>query len=385
MKIWNAGGYARFLTIFVLMVPWQTAAAAPPPRAHHACTHRPKAGWARCYASVLNDSTGHPLALSTPHGYGPADFHNAYRVGTETAGSATIGIVVAYDAPHIRADLDVYDRTFGLRAFPDCGSLGQSSCFDRVDQHGGKHFPKADSGWALEASMDVEIAHAMCQNCRIVMVEAASASLDDLSAAVDQAVAQGARVVSNSYGGAEFAGESNYDRHYRHSGVTMTVSSGDSGYGVNYPAASPEVVAVGGTSLHWDGARVVFETAWSKSGSGCSRYEPKPAWQHDPGCPRRTVADIAADADPVTGAAVYDSYATNGRSGWFSVGGTSLAAPLVAGILAVKGGLATGNAMYADHNWRDIISGKNGSCRSYLCQSAPGYDGPTGLGVPNGT
>jgi subtilase family serine protease len=168
--------------------------------------------------------------------------------------------------------------------------------------------------------------------------------------------------------------------------VIFTASSGDSGYGTSYPAASPYVIAVGGTRLRPSGTRWT-ETAWAGTGSGCSSYEPKPAWQHDTGCARRSIADVAADADPATGAAVYSSVSTGG-AGWFVVGGTSLAAPLVAGMVAISG--HTGQAAVMAHLYQslytgrlhDVASGSNGACSSYLCQAGPGYDGPTGVGAP---
>ena len=163
----------------------------------------------------------------------------------------------------------------------------------------------------------------------------------------------------------------------------MIVSSGDNGYGTNYPAASPHVVAVGGTSLQLNRGRVSSETTWAGAGSGCSLYEPKSAWQRDTRCSRRTIADLAADADPQTGAAIYDSYGSNGR-GWLTLCGTSLAAPLVSGLLASSGraGIAP-SRLYAS-SIRDITDGANGNCRNYLCHGTTGYDGPAGIGVPNG-
>jgi subtilase family serine protease len=169
------------------------------------------------------------------------------------------------------------------------------------------------------------------------------------------------------------------------------VSSGDSGYGVEYPAASRYVTAVGGTKLTLDSAgNRVAETAWSGAGSGCSAYEPKPSWQHDTACSRRTVADVSADADPASGASIYDSTAYQGQTGWFRVGGTSLAAPLVAAVYALAGNgssTSSGSFPYAHaSSLFDVTSGSNGSCGgSYLCTAVAGFDGPTGLGSPNGT
>jgi subtilase family serine protease len=235
----------------------------------------------------------------------------------------------------------------------------------------------------------VQIAHGICPDCKILLVEAKSNSFANLMAAVDYASSH-ANVVSNSYGASEFSGETSYDFHFNHVGVPITVSSGDNGYGVEYPAASQYVTAVGGTtlSLSANGSRA-SETAWSGAGSGCSAYEPKPSWQTDTGCARRTVADVSADADPASGAAVYDSYGSSGQKGWFTVGGTSLAAPLVAGVYGLAGnGASTTYASFPyahSGSLYDVVSGSNGSCSgSYLCTSVRGFDGPTGLGTPAG-
>ena len=222
-------------------------------------------------------------------------------------------------------------QQFGL---PPCTTA--NGCFRKVDQNGGTSYPAANSGWDLEIALDVEIAHAICQNCKILLVEASSASVAALGTAVNDAVALGANVVSNSYGAAEFSSETGYDTYYNHPGVAITASSGDGGYGVEFPAASQYVTAVGGTTLTLNADKTYRgETAWSGAGSGCSLYEPKPAWQTDTGCSRRTVADVSADADPNSGAAIYDSYGYHGQ-GWFQVGGTSLAAPLVAAVYALS-------------------------------------------------
>lgn len=341
-----------------------------------------KPGYARCNASILTDSSGAtPLTASTPQGYGPADFRAAY--GVHGSARAHVAAVVAFDAPHILADLTAYSKTYGLPILYACRSVGQDGCFEKLNQRGGKILPPPNSGWAVEASLDVESIHGMCPQCQISLIEASSSSINNLSAAAEEAAKLGATVVSNSYGGPETGSETVYDARYHTPGVTVVASSGDSGYGTGYPAASPYAVAVGGTSLHMTNGQVVSEHAWRGAGSGCSHYEAKPAWQHDTHCTSRSIADVAADADPATGAAIYDSYGHNGHSGWFIVGGTSLAAPLVAGIIAGSGHSANQPAMlYATTRIiRDIAGGSNGRCASYLCRAAAGYDGPTGLGA----
>ena len=346
------------------------------------CTTAQSAGTARCNAIIVTDSSNKPLATSSPQGYGPSAFKAAY--GARNTATAHLAIIVAYDAPNIASDLTIFSKTFGLSPLPNCTSSTQSGCFEKLSQHGTTSYPATNRSWSVEASLDVESVHGMCPGCRISLIEASSPTISNLSSAVDQAIALGAQVISNSYGGNESTAETQYDKHYNQPGVTMVASSGDSGYGTNYPAASPFVVAVGGTTLKMNGANVASEIAWSGAGSGCSRFETKPRWQHDNKCPTRTVADIAADADPSTGAAVYDSYGVSGRSGWFTVGGTSLAAPLVAGMLAASGNASNQPAkLYGASSSaiRDIVSGNNGNCPSYLCRATAGYDGPTGLGV----
>jgi subtilase family serine protease len=319
-------------------------------------------------------------------------FTTAYGLPSATAGSGqTIGIVDAYNDPSAEGDLGTYSSTFGL---PSCTTA--NGCFKKVNQTGGTSYPSTNGGWALEISLDVQIAHAACPNCKILLVEASSNSFKNLLAAEDYATSH-ATVVSNSWGGSESSSETGNDSHFNRSGVPITVSSGDNGYGVEYPAASPYVTAVGGTTLNLSADSMrSSETAWGSAGSGCSAYEPKPSWQHDSGCTRRTVADVSADADPNTGAAVYDStkycafLVFNCTSGWYQVGGTSLAAPLIASVYALAGNGAStqGGSFPYSHvtSLYDVLSGSNGSCSGgYLCTAGAGYDGPTGLGTPNGT
>jgi subtilase family serine protease len=230
---------------------------------------------------------------------------------------------------------------------------------------------------------------AACPSCKILLVEATSASNANLGAAVNEAVKLGASVVSNSYGGSESSSDPTYDtKYYNHSGVLVVASSGDNGYGVEYPAASPFVLAVGGTSLTKStNSRGWTEGAWADAGSGCSKYGTKPTWQKDAGCSKRTVADVSAVADPNTGVAVYDTY--GGVGGWLVFGGTSVASPLVAAIFARSGVSAKGTSFPYAHTsaFNDVTTGSNGTCSAsakYLCTAAKGYDGPTGLGTTNG-
>lgn len=350
-----------------------------------ACPGPAQQGSARCHARVVTDKGGSPSAGSTPAGLSPAQIHSAYSLpNTALSGTPTIAIVDAYNDPNIEKDLAVYNSTYGL---PPCTTA--NGCFKKVNQTGGTSYPSTNAGWSLEIALDVEIAHATCQNCNILLVEANSASFADLLAAEDYATAH-SNVVSNSWGANEFSSETSYDSHFNRAGVPITVSSGDAGYGVEYPASSQYVTAVGGTSLtlNSNGARA-SETVWSGAGSGCSAYEPQSLWQtalNLSGCAKRIVADVSAVADPNTGAAVYDSVRYQGRSGWFQVGGTSLSAPLVASVYALSGNFVGTNSIPYNHttNLFDVISGSNGSCGTYLCNGTAGYDGPTGLGTPSG-
>ncbi|HSX15884.1 MAG TPA: S53 family peptidase [Candidatus Saccharimonadales bacterium] len=351
------------------------------------------ASMAGCFARVETDKSNNPAVTTLPAGYGPAQFHGAYQTPGTSLNPGTIAVVAAYDAPNIVSDLATYNKTFGLPVFPSCSRTVTAACFQKVDQNGGTNYPQRNSGWALEISMDVEMAHQTCQNCKLILVEASSASYTNLMKAVDRARQMGATVVSNSYGSNEFSGETAYDNHFNFPGVAFVFSSGDSGYGASYPAGSPFVTAAGGTTLNITAANAwQAETVWNGSGSGCSAYELKPSFQTDTGCLRRSIADVAADADPNTGAAVYDSYSYQGMRGWFQVGGTSLSAPLIAGMYGLANNVAlpafANSVPYANFNYasnlHDVTVGTNGNCGTYLCQGTAGYDGPTGLGSPLG-
>jgi subtilase family serine protease len=333
---------------------------------------------ANCHALVVTDAHGNPNATTSPTGLAPADLKAAYSL-TGLDAARTIAIVDAYDDPYIANDLATFSSTFGIPC---------NGCLVKVDQRGGTAYPRGDPGWSLEIALDVETAHGICPGCKILLVEADSNSFANLAAAEDTAARLGASVISNSYGGSEYSSETVDEAHFNHPGVAITVSSGDNGYGVEFPSASQYVTAVGGTTLTRSAnARGWSETVWSGAGSGCSAYEPKPTWQTDAGCSRRTVADVAADADPASGASVYDSYRYQGQKGWFKVGGTSLAAPIVGAVYALSGNTAGYGSYPYSHTSSlfDVTSGSNGSCGgSYLCTGATGYDGPTGLGTPNG-
>ena len=339
---------------------------------------------ARCHSRVVVDDAGNPLATSGPAGYGATDLRSAYGLTSSDTGfgSTTIAIVDAYGYPNAESDLATYRAQYGL---PACTTA--NGCFKKVNQGGVPgSYPRADTGWSQETALDLDMASAMCPNCRILLVEASSNSFQNLAMAENTAASMGAHVISNSYGGGE-SGSASYEMYYSYPGIAITVSTGDSGYGVQFPASSPHVTAVGGTSLtRSSNARGWSESAWSGAGSGCSTVYAKPAWQADTGCAKRTVADVSAVADPNTGVAVYGPTSPK-RSGWMVFGGTSASAPLVAGMYGVNGGaVAYGSDPYRHVSaLYDVSAGSNGSCGgSYLCTSVAGYDGPTGLGTPHG-
>jgi len=343
---------------------------------------------------VVTDAQGNPIAAPLPSGYGPVQFHGGYALPNTSTGTQTIGIVDAYDDPTAKADLDTYDSTFGLSAFPNCGGSVTTACFQKVNQTGAASpLPRTNAGWALEISLDVQTAHEVCQNCKILLVEAKTNSFANLEAAVNTAASLGATQISNSYGGSD----SSPNSAYNHSGIAITASSGDGGFGVESPASFNTVVAVGGTTLKLTGSNTYSsESVWSGAGSGCSTLNGARSWQTSAsgwaatGCgTERGVADVAADADPNTGAAVYDSTRYQGRAGWFQVGGTSLSAPLIAAVYALKadgsGTSYPASLPYArTSSLHDVTSGSNGTCSTTMCKGAPGYDGPTGIGTPNG-
>src|SRR3954470_22287585 len=291
-----------------------------------ACALDLRAGFSHCQLKLLGNLKRDPLAAAAPAGgYGPADIQSAYKLPAGGTGQ-TVAIVGAYDDKTAEADLNTYRSAYGL---PACTTA--NGCFKKVNQNGVQgSYPANNQGWALEISLDIDMVSAACPSCHILLVEASSNANTNLYAAVDTAARLGATVISNSYGGNEASSETADDVHFNHPGIPITVSSGDSGYGVEYPAASRYVTAVGGTTLSKaTNARGWTETTWSGAGSGCSSYEPKPSWQTDTGCAKRTVADVSAVADPNTGVAVYDSYSstggllglgtTTGGTGWMVV------------------------------------------------------------------
>ncbi len=365
--------------------PAATAAVHPTSRV---CAQTAKPGMATCFAERQTDTMRALLAPDAlPSGFGPSGLRSAYNLTSTGSASATVAIVDSNDDPNAESDLATYRSTYGL---PACTTA--NGCFKKVNQNGQTSpLPAADSGWAGEISLDVDMVSAICPNCHILLVESDQASMADLGTAVNTAVSMGAKYVSNSYGGSEDGTENTSDSSYfHHPGVAITASTGDSGYGISYPASSQYVTAVGGTSLtQGGGTRGWTETAWSSAGSGCSTSVAKPSFQNvTTGCAKRANADVSAVADPQTGVAVYQTY---GGSGWAVYGGTSASSPIIASVYALAGtpgSSDTPGAYPYSHtgNLYDVTSGSNGSCSvAVQCKAGAGWDGPTGLGTPNGT
>jgi subtilase family serine protease len=366
-----------------------SANAAPSHPFKHSCA-APVSGAASCMSLVRTDTAAsadkvRPNA-TTPSGLFPADLQDAYKLPSATAGSGqTVAIVDAFNDPNAESDLATYRSQFGL---PACTTA--NGCFKKIDQNGGTKFPRTDAGWAAEISLDLDMVSAICPNCKITLVEASTNSFANLGAAENTAASQ-ANIISNSFGGGD-ASDASLGSFFNHPGHAITASSGDSGFGVEYPASSHFVTAVGGTSLtRASTARGWSETAWSGAGSGCSAFNTALTGQAgvNTGCANRAVADVSAVADPNTGVAVFDTVPIQGQSGWLVFGGTSVAAPVVASVYALAG-----NATTIDNNFPyshtaslfDVTSGSNGTCSpTQLCTARTGWDGPTGLGTPNGS
>jgi hypothetical protein len=433
----------------------------------------PQTAEARAHTHPLGMVRAAPVTAPSPaagdYGLRPQDLHSAYQLPSSVTGTQTIALVDAYNDPTAETDLKAYDAEFGL---PEC--TAGDGCFKQVNQNGeagNPPFPKTTkeletarkgtrakreeaaeaTGWGLEISLDIEVAHGMCQSCKILLVEADTPSYEDLERAEQSAAALGAGEISNSWAGPETGETPELESAgpFNHPGIVITAAAGDDGYlnwdaesssergYANFPASSPHVVAVGGTRLslgtndEW-----ASETVWNgdgATGGGCSVVFTAPPWQQSlsdwsaVGCAaKRAVADVAADADPYTGVAVHDTspeceyrYEEGGVKHvvyWCTIGGTSVASPLIASVFALAGG-ADGAAYPAEtlyENERkspgslhDVTIGSNGECSKpfleeglsacasaeeaaascaskAICLAGAGYDGPTGVGTPNG-
>jgi subtilase family serine protease len=373
--------------VFAAMPVHRAAGAGP--SAAPLCARAPLGAFA-CFAWARTDR-------SAIGGLSPRDLRSAYKLPSRALGRGqTVAIVDAYDDPRAESDVNVYRNRFALGT---CTTA--NGCFEKVNESGRRGgYPHVDAGWAGEISLDLDMVSAICPNCRLLLVEATSNSARDLGFAVRTAARLGATVISNSYGGFEYAP---YDPNFDQRGKAIVVAgTGDSGYFPEQPASFATVVAVGGTTLE----RAANDRGWNErvwndpdvgaTGSGCSDFVAKPPWQVDEGCPTRAEADVAAVADPLTGVAVYDSLALANRpSGWLTMGGTSVATPIVAATFALAGNAVAiswtpartiylaGGSQALNH----IDEGTNGRCPRvylYICKAGKGYNGPTGWGTPNG-
>jgi subtilase family serine protease len=352
---------------------------------------RPQDRGIRAHTNHLIRDQGKPnRGLASPGGESPASIRSVYDLPS-TGGSGIIAIVDAFDYPTAEHDLEIYSTQFGL---PACTTA--NGCFKKVFASGSQ--PQANCGWGQEAALDIEWAHAMAPNARIVLVEAASNSFTDLFTAVDVATAQvttggGKGEVSMSWSGGEFSTESSFDGHFQNNNVVYFASSGDTG-GINgYPSVSPYVVSAGGTTIHRNGSgQFTGETGWSGSGGGPSKYENKLSYQNNvtgTSATKRSAPDFSFDADPNSGVSVYDSTRCQSRSGWLVFGGTSVSSSSLAGVVNLAGHFATSTVselttIYANRtnasDFRDIVSGSAGSF-----SAAAGYDFVTGVGSSQGT
>jgi subtilase family serine protease len=349
----------------------------------------------QCHARVLVNEFGEIRINAAPAGLSPAQLRSFYGITSNGSTATTVAIVDAFGYPNALRDLQMYRSTFGLPAISACnGSV--HPCLAVRSQTCTTTLPAGNVGWEQETALDLDMVSAMCPNCNILLIEGTSSSFANLAAAANRAVTctptgSAPVAISNSYGGSE-SGTSSLSASYTHAGITVTASSGDSGFrgGPQFPATSPGVLAIGGTSVHI--GATPRETVWSGAGSGCSTVFAKPSWQHDAGCARRMEADVSAVADPNTGVAVFAP--TSSTASAFQVfGGTSVAAPLIAGIVGSTGSGIDPSTVYsriaANPALRfDVTSGNNGTCTggatAYFCNAATGFDGPTGLGSPVG-
>jgi subtilase family serine protease len=338
---------------------------------------------AACVAIAVANADGSYLRSVQPldAAFTPTDIQKAYNLKGLKSHGATVAIIDAFGYTSLESDLAKYRSTYDL---PECTT--KNKCLRIVDQRGGHDLPPEDPGWALEQALDVDAVSAACPDCKILVVQADSNGIKSLSRAVQWASKQpGVVAVSNSYGGHDRRHQ--FRGRYSRSGVAITASTGDSGWqGGSYPADDPHVVAVGGTSVHrtFDNSRGYTESAWSGAGSGCSMAMRVPSWQKDvkTTCKTRAMSDVSAAADPNFGglSIVY-------HGGFQQVGGTSESSPLIAAVYALSGHTEKYPARIPYEKSKylyDVTSGSNGSCGAPLCSAGKGWDGPTGMGTPNG-
>jgi subtilase family serine protease len=357
--------------------------------AKRVCATTPAAGHATCFAKVLVNKKGVIPMATAPlaSALDPTQLKAAYGLSGLSGGGRTVAIVDAYGYPNLERDLTVYRNHYGM---PACNT--SNGCLKIVDQNGGTAYPRTDTGWDQEQALDVDAVSAACPDCKILVVQANTSSFANLGTAVNQAALSkyGTVAISNSYGGSD-APDTTYGSYYNHPGVAVTASTGDNGYqGGSYPASSHYVTAVGGTSLKMSGNTRVSEQVWSGAGSGCSTYNTAVApTSVNTGCAKRAMADVSAAADPNTGGLSVYAPTSPKSSSWSQYGGTSESSPIIASVYALAGGNYANTSVYnlaSTSNLHDITIGSNGSCpTSQWCNAVSGWDGPTGLGTPNGT
>lgn len=378
----------------------------------HLCATPTDPRHASCFASVLAGSLISSVFPDDVNGLTPNDLSTLYKYPPPAAqGSAgkgeTVAVVVVGNYAAAASDLAVYRSHFGLSPcttangclnIVSTAASSQAAALSGGSSSIAAHAATGSStGWAGEVDTDTEMISATCPNCKIVISEAATDDIADLSNAVSTGINAGATIVNASFGAPEAATDWSLDginAYYNNNDVRVVAAAGDAGYGVYFPASNPDVVAVGGTTLSVSGTKV-SESVWSGTGSGCSLLFPRPSWQTVPAgtCSNRSVVDIAAVADPATGVAVYDSTLSGTSGGWATFGGTSVSAPIITGLFALSGktqGAAAGmgaQPLYgaASSNFLKVTSGSNGTCSpQFLCTAETGYSGPAGLGVPQG-
>jgi subtilase family serine protease len=392
------------------------AAASASSHFDYACGNSFKPGKINCM--VIKNTAAHPTAqtvrpnaIPAGNGYGPSQLQAAYNLTSASAADGsgtTVAVVDAYNDPTAASDLAAYRSAAGLPAL----TAGQFTVYNQEGQTSPlpAEAPITDD-WTLEESLDVDMVSAICPLCKIDLVEANDDVSNGLYVAEETAATTlGAKYISNSWGGSEASSDTTLDsQDFGVPGVVYTASAGDSAYsgGVIYPATSPNVVSVGGTTLNTaSNSRGWTESVWDTSssegtGSGCSAFEPQPSWQASisiltAACSDRVDNDVAADADPNTGAAVYDTSNSNG--GWLEVGGTSESSPIIASVFALAGNNGNGGNNAADSiythtgNLNEVTASSDGTCTppaadSVLCTAtgaANTYNGPTGWGTPDG-
>ncbi|MGI8522067.1 MAG: S53 family peptidase [Nocardioides sp.] len=355
--------------------------------AHRVCATTPAAGSATCFAKVLVNAKGAIPNATAPlaSALSPAQVRSAYNLNATSGAGRTVAIVDAYGYTNLERDLSIYRNQYGI---PACTT--GNGCLKIIDQTGGTSLPRVNVGWSQEQALDVDAVSATCPDCKILMVQAKSASFADLGTAVNTAARRsGVVAISNSYGGGD-AADTTYGGYYNHPGIAVTASTGDNGYqGGSYPASSSYVTAVGGTSLQMSGLSRGSETVWSGAGSGCSTYNAAlaAAAPYNTGCAKRAMADVSAAADPNTGGLSVYAPTSRSASTWSQYGGTSESSPIIASVYALAGAGYSNATPYSNTaSLNDITSGSNGTCpTTQWCNARTGWDGPTGLGTPNGT